>query len=83
MAGPPDVSELEAMIRSRDDFISLVGHEIRNSIAPLVMLAEQFETCPDGIPAARVAMLLRNLRRFVVMDLLAHGAPGAVSGVFW
>lgn len=60
-----ELERLAADVRSRDDFISLVGHELRNSIAPLMMLAEQFETSPTGIPPTRVAVLLRNLRRFV------------------
>jgi signal transduction histidine kinase len=57
--------ELAAVVAARDDFISLIGHELRNAIAPLVMLAEQFEGAPNGIPATRVPMLVRNLRRFV------------------
>lgn len=60
-----ELERLASAVRGRDDFISLVGHELRNSIAPLMMLAEQFETSPTGIPPSRVAVLLRNLRRFV------------------
>jgi len=59
--------ELTAVVAARDDFISLVGHELRNALAPLMMLAEQFEASPDGIPPTRVAMLVRNLRRVVAM----------------
>ena len=58
-------TDLAAVVAARDDFISLIGHELRNAIAPLMMLAEQFESAPNGIPATRVAMLIRNLRRFV------------------
>jgi signal transduction histidine kinase len=64
------IHELTTALAARDSFIALVGHELRNSIAPMVLLAEQFTSLaedPQVSPtmASRVAMLTRNLHKFV------------------
>jgi len=54
-------------IAARDEFIGVLGHELRNSIAPLVLLTDHFEQLSLGHDPqleARVAMLTRNLKKF-------------------
>jgi signal transduction histidine kinase len=53
-------------IAARDEFIGVLGHELRNSIAPLVLLTDHFEQMSLGHDPqleARVAMLTRNLKK--------------------
>src|SRR5664279_1710815 len=53
-------------IAARDEFIGVLGHELRNSIAPLVLLTDHFEQMSlahDPQLEARVAMLTRNLKK--------------------
>lgn len=53
-------------LAARDEFISVLGHELRNSIAPLVLLTDHFEQLPlahDPQLEARVALLTRNLKK--------------------
>ncbi len=64
------IEDLTAALAARDSFIALVGHELRNSVAPMLLLAEQFAvlaTDPGLRPtvASRAAMLTRNLNKFV------------------
>lgn len=64
------IQSLRGALAARDSFIALVGHELRNSIAPMVLLAEQFAVLaedPQATPAlgTRVAMLTRNLNKLV------------------
>jgi signal transduction histidine kinase len=68
--GEPDarVQELTTALAARDRFIALIGHELRNSLAPMVLLAEQFGMLaegsqPPGKLLARVAMLTNNLNK--------------------
>ena len=66
----PDLPAFTEVLASRDGFMALIGHELRNSIAPLLLLAEQLaEVAKDPvIPAGvgtRIAMLTRNLHRCV------------------
>lgn len=59
-------AELEEQLAARDGFIGELGHELRNTVAPLVLLADHFEQlAPSAEPqlASRVAMLARNLRK--------------------
>lgn len=58
----PSVEDLRAAIAARDELVSVIGHELRNSMAPLVMLAQYFEAVPaDDKLRAKVGMLSRNL----------------------
>ena len=58
------VEELEAAVAARDRFIAAVGHELRNSMAPLVMLADAFKLPADQATFdRRMDMLARNLGR--------------------
>lgn len=55
-------------LAARDSFITAVGHELRNSVAPLLLLAEQFEAMSRPSPeqlTPKLATLTRNLRKFV------------------
>lgn len=61
-----------AQLAARDQFLAIVGHELRNSLAPLMLLAEQFAAyadartpLPPDVLAARAAMLGRQLRKLV------------------
>jgi signal transduction histidine kinase len=38
--------ELESALAARDEFIAVLGHELRNAIAPLVLLGEQLDFGP-------------------------------------
>ncbi len=65
-----EIHELAAALAGRDRFIALIGHELRNSLAPMVLLAEQFGTLaegsqPPGKLLARVAMLTNNLNKLM------------------
>ena len=44
------VSELEAAVAARDRFIAAVGHELRNVMAPLVLLADAAKVAAAGAP---------------------------------
>src|SRR4051812_37507958 len=74
------IQELTTALAARDHFLALVGHELRNSVAPMVLLAEQFQTAvedPRASPfmASRVALLTRNLHKFVAtIDRVAEVA---------
>lgn len=57
---------LEEKLAARDEFIGALGYELRNSIAPLVLLSDHFEQLAlsaDPQVVARVDTLARNLRR--------------------
>jgi signal transduction histidine kinase len=74
------VRELTAALDARDSFLSLVGHELRNAVAPMLLLAEQFSAVvhdPQASPvvASRAAMLTRHLNKFVTtVDRVAEVA---------
>jgi signal transduction histidine kinase len=64
------VLELTHAVASRDHFIAVVGHELRNSLAPMSLIAEQFATLaegsqPPGRLLSRVAMLTGNLNKLI------------------
>ncbi|MDQ3333624.1 MAG: HAMP domain-containing histidine kinase [Myxococcota bacterium] len=61
------VEKLREALAARDELISVVGHELRNSMAPLMMLAAHFEAVPtaDDMMRKKVAMLQRNLKTFL------------------
>lgn len=74
------IQELTTALAARDSFIALVGHELRNSVAPMVLLAEQFSTLAEDprvspIVVSRMALLTRNLNKFVAtIDRVAEVA---------
>ncbi|HSS01892.1 MAG TPA: HAMP domain-containing sensor histidine kinase [Kofleriaceae bacterium] len=64
------VQELTLALAARDRFLSLIGHELRNTLAPMVLLAEQFGMLaegsqPPGKVLSRVAMLTNNLNKLM------------------
>jgi signal transduction histidine kinase len=64
------IQELTTALAARDRFIALVGHELRNSVAPMLLLAEQFAALVEDpgirpVVASRSAMLTRNINKFV------------------
>lgn len=68
------VEQLEAEIRARDEFLSVVGHELRNPVAPVLLdvhrLIEIVRKAGDlGVPADKLVPRLEafqeRLRRFV------------------
>ena len=65
-----EVQELTAALAARDSLIAVMGHELRNSVAPMLLLAEQFEALAgepgvQPVVARRAATLTRNLHRFI------------------
>ena len=73
------VEELREALTARDELIAVMGHELRNAMAPLVLLAQQFEMMPavDDMMKKKVAMLSRNLKTFTTtLDRV-----GEVSGL--
>lgn len=60
------VEQLQQALASRDELIAVMGHELRNAMAPLMLLSEQFELMPshDDLLNKRVAMLRRNMGAF-------------------
>jgi len=64
------IQELTAALAARDGFLSVVGHELRNAVAPMLLIAEQFATLANDpvappLVASRVAALIRSLNKFV------------------
>jgi signal transduction histidine kinase len=64
------ILELTRVLAARDRFIVQVGHELRNSVAPMLLLADQFATManePDShsMVVSRAAALTRALKRLV------------------
>lgn len=66
----PQVAELTNELVALDHFIGFVGHELRNALAPALLLVDQFTALASDrlvspAVASRAAMLTRNLRHFV------------------
>lgn len=68
------VQELEAEVRARDEFLSVVGHELRNPVAPVLLdvhrlIAMARKAGDGGVPAeqllGRLDAFEQRLRRFV------------------
>lgn len=58
------IAELQGAVSARDRFIAAVGHELRNVMSPLALLAESFTSPPEAaIFERRMQMLSRNLQR--------------------
>jgi len=75
-----ELRALTAALQGRDGFIARLGHELRNSVSPMLLLAEQLQAMA-GDPAApaqlasRAAMLTRCLGRLVAtIDRVAEVA---------
>ncbi len=72
-----------AKLDARDQFISMLGVELRNSVSPLVLIADQFAQLRDEAEqslALRIDLLNRNLRkltstidRVTELSALRHG----------
>ena len=69
---------LQERLEARDHFIGVLGHELRNTIAPLALLADHFEQLAlTSHPqlTAKVGMLSRNLKKLTsTIDRLAEVA---------
>ena len=62
-------ADLEHQLAARDEFIATLGVELRNSVAPLVLLADHFDrlkVTTDPAIAARVSQLNRQVRKLTV-----------------
>jgi len=64
------VIELTAALAGRDHAIAFVGHELRNALAPLLLLVDQFAGLagdPRAAPSmvSRAQLVTRNLRRVI------------------
>jgi signal transduction histidine kinase len=64
------VIELTAALAGRDHAIAFLGHELRNALAPLLLLVDQFATLagdPHAAPVmvSRAQLVTRNLRRVI------------------
>ena len=62
------VEELRQAVRSRDDFIAIAAHELRNPMTPIVGIAELALTAArsaGGTCPPRIAALLERLQRIV------------------
>jgi len=64
------IQELTCAVAARDRFIGHIAHELRNSLAPMVLITDQFGALaegsqPPGKMLARVAMLTSNLQRLM------------------
>src|SRR6185369_11977296 len=57
-SGSPDVAQLTAALAGRDSFIGVLGHELRNSVSPMLLLADQLRAMADE-PAAPPALAAR------------------------
>jgi two-component system, OmpR family, sensor kinase len=59
---------LKNALAARDQFISVISHELRNAVAPVFLLAEVFKDLatetPDARLPARVEKLTKQLHRF-------------------
>jgi signal transduction histidine kinase len=70
-----DVRDVRDEIAMRDELLGLLDHELRNAVAPLLLLSDQLEAMPstDDVLRARVGMLGRNLRSFITtLDRVAE-----------
>jgi signal transduction histidine kinase len=75
-----EIETLTAALAARDSFNALIGHELRNSIAPIVLLVDQLADVA-GDPAlpplvvSRLTMLIRHLRKLTTaIDRVAEVA---------
>ena len=77
------VAQLEAVNRTKDEFMAILGHELRNPLAPIVSALELIRLRTDGKLSREHALIERQVQHLVrlVEDLLdvARIAQGKVD----
>jgi hypothetical protein len=65
-------SELESAIRSKDEFLAILGHELRNPLAPILLSVELLDRRLGDPPPRELAVIKRQAQHLVrlVDDLL-------------
>jgi signal transduction histidine kinase/CheY-like chemotaxis protein len=75
--------EAEAAGRAKDEFLAMLGHELRNPLAPILFAIELAKTHPDELPKRELEVIERQARHIerLVNDLLdiARIVRGKVS----
>ncbi|MFO7565725.1 MAG: ATP-binding protein [Enhygromyxa sp.] len=75
--------EAEAAGRAKDEFLAMLGHELRNPLAPILFAVELAKTHPDEVPIRELEVIERQARHIerLVNDLLdvARIVRGKVS----
>lgn len=72
------VAELRQAVRARDDFIAIVGHELRNALTPILGAAElalAAAQAAEGTCPPRITVLMERLRH------LAHAFTKRATGL--
>jgi signal transduction histidine kinase len=66
------VAELEAANRAKDEFLAMLGHELRNPLAPIVTALQLMKLRSDGKPSRERDVIERQVQHLVrlVDDLL-------------
>jgi signal transduction histidine kinase/CheY-like chemotaxis protein len=64
--------EAEAAGRAKDEFLAMLGHELRNPLAPILFAIELAKTHPDEVPVRELEVIERQARHIerLVNDLL-------------
>ncbi len=64
--------EVEQASRAKDDFLAMLGHELRNPLAPIVTALELMRTKPDAAHPRALSIIERQVKHLVrlVDDLL-------------
>lgn len=74
------IHELTTAIAARDSFLAQIGHELRNSVAPMLLVAEQLSALAQDPEVgtklvSRTAILTRHLNKFIAtIDRVAQVA---------
>jgi signal transduction histidine kinase len=75
--------EAEAAGRAKDEFLAMLGHELRNPLAPILFAIELAKTHPEELPKRELEIIERQARHIerLVNDLLdiARIVRGKVS----
>lgn len=66
------LEEREAALRAKDDFLALLGHELRNPLAPIVTALDLMQQRTDGVESREEQVMRRQVEhlRRLVDDLL-------------
>jgi len=66
------LAELESASRTKDEFLAMLGHELRNPLAPIVTALELMKLRSDGIQSRAEQIIERQVKHLVrlVDDLL-------------
>jgi PAS domain S-box-containing protein len=69
------VAELQAASRTKDEFLAMLGHELRNPLAPIVATLDVMRLRAGGVESREVAVIRRQSEHLVrlVDDLLDVG----------